>query len=470
MALAVILDWANLVWDISTGYLHSDRSKCIRLALRLAKGFRRIDEDGEELLACLESICYGAPNGGHAFQQTLMAWVTETFSQDGWSTRESMVDEAICFIVADQHALAGISPELAAAFPSGVFSVIITYVDDIDAYGPSEAVLQVIMEKYNKRFGVKQGDRRFMLGVVRDWTVNEDGTRRLHLSMPEFISDLADEYREWLPVKAPNTPWPPDLIIGTKQDDYKPSTAEQTKYREMGYARLAGSMLWLGRQAHPEISFAASQIASVMSMPSEIAWKAALGTLRWVMDHANHGIVFDSGYSEVITSRNRTHTLTARDLHAHADSGHDTYDDSRAHGGHAVYLAGGPVAHSSKKLAIVTDSTLYSEYVQLHACGREVETIWNFLQELGEITDFLTQQPVSVFCDNDNATGTAMGTKRNTASRHIAVKFHYTKQLVKQGTIEVHRVPTTDNRADLFTKPVKGPVFKRLIGPLKGRL
>jgi hypothetical protein len=78
--------------------------------------------------------------------------------------------------------------------------------------------------------------------------------------------------------------------------------------------------------------------------------------------------------------RNRTHTLTARDLHAHADSGHDTYDDSRAHGGHAVYLAGGPVAHSSKKLAIVTDSTLYSEYVQLHACGREVETIWNFLQ------------------------------------------------------------------------------------------
>eukprot|EP01049_Picozoa_sp_SAG25_P010542 SAG25_NODE_1162_length_3720_cov_739.361502_5_plen_154_part_00 len=75
-------------------------------------------------------------------------------------------------------------------------------------------------------------------------------------------------------------------------------------------------------------------------------------------------------------SRNASHTLSATDLHAlHTDSGHNTYDDSRAHGGHAVYLVGGPVAHSSKKLAIVTDSTLYSEYVQLHACGREVETI-----------------------------------------------------------------------------------------------
>jgi hypothetical protein len=162
--------------------------------------------------------------------------------------------------------------------------------------------------------------------------------------------------------------------------------------------------------------------------------------------------------------------LSATDMHAHTDSGHDTYDDSRAHGGHAVYLAGGPVAHSSKKLAIVTDSTLYSEYVQLHACGREVETIWNFLQEIGPVTNFLTKKPVLTFCDNDNATGTAMGTKRNTASRHIAVKYHYTRQLVQQGIISIHRVPTTDNRADLFTKPVKPFIFRRLMGPLKGRL
>jgi hypothetical protein len=86
------------------------------------------------------------------------------------------------------------------------------------------------------------------------------------------------------------------------------------------------------------------------------------------------------------------------------------------------------------------------------------------------VTQASLEIDMSVFCDNDNATGTAMGTKRNTASRHIAIKYHYTKQLVKQGVIAVHRVPTTDNRADLFTKPVKGPVFRRLIGPLKGKL
>eukprot|EP01047_Picozoa_sp_COSAG01_P090632 COSAG01_NODE_22436_length_855_cov_3.997354_2_plen_95_part_01 len=61
-----------------------------------------------------------------------------------------------------------------------------------------------------------------------------------------------------------------------------------------------------------------------MSMPSEVAWNAALGTLRWLMDHADHGIVYDSGYNEVITSRNASHSLSATDMHAHTDSGHGT--------------------------------------------------------------------------------------------------------------------------------------------------
>ena len=121
-------------------------------------------------------------------------------------------------------------------------------------------------------------------------------------------------------------------------------------------------------------------------------------------------------------------------------------------------------------MEIVTDSSLYSEYVQLHACGREVETIWNFLKELGKPAEFLTKQPAMIFCDNDNATGTAMGTKRNKATRHIGVKYHYTKQLVEQRVLIIYRVPTVDNRADLFTKPVKPPTFRRLLGRLKGKL
>lgn len=136
--------------------------------------------------------------------------------------------------------------------------------------------------------------------------------------------------------------------------------------------------------------------------------------------------------------------------------------------GHAVYLAGGPIAFTSKKLETVTDSTLYSEYAQLHKCCRDVETIRNFLSEMGSVTDDLLREPTVIFCDNDTATGLAHGRKRTPQSKHIAIKFHYTKQAVRQGSVDVRRVPTADNRADLLTKSVKTVIFKKLVDKLKG--
>jgi hypothetical protein len=77
--------------------------------------------------------------------------------------------------------------------------------------------------------------------------------------------------------------------------------------------------------------------------------------------------------------------------------------------------------------------------------------------------------PRRVFCDNDTATGLAGGRRRTPNSKHIAIKYHYTRQLVKQEVIYVLRVPTDDNRADLLTKPVKPAIFTRLIERLRGR-
>ena len=95
--------------------------------------------------------------------------------------------------------------------------------------------------------------------------------------------------------------------------------------------------------------------------------------------------------------------------------------------------------------------------------------IRNFISEIGDEASFLLKTPTPVFCDNDTATGLAGGRRRTPNSKHIAIKYHYTRQLVKQGVITVLRVPTDDNRADLLTKPVKAPVFARLIERLRGR-
>jgi hypothetical protein len=339
MAMALILKWHNKVWDIGTFYLHADRDKCVKLAVRLPRGFRQKNADGEELLGCLHSVIYGSAPAGRYAQQTLQAWMMSRFNMDGWTVRQSEVDQSISFVRDPNESLA----------------VVITYVDDVDTYGPDEAMLGVMLKAYNDRFGVKEGNREHMLGVQRIVTEHNDGSRSLTLSLPEYIADLASEFAEHFPADwnghgtKPwwvSTPWKPQLIIGTKHKDYQPSASEQDKYRNLGAMRLGGSLMWLARMGYPGIDFAAAQASSVMSMPSKIAWEAMLGCLKYLTLHPHDGIQFHTGYSESIVSRDCVTQLRADQLHAHSDSGHGTYDDGRAHGGHAVYLAGGPIIHS----------------------------------------------------------------------------------------------------------------------------
>ena len=64
--------------------------------------------------------------------------------------------------------------------------------------------------------------------------------------------------------------------------------------------------------------------------------------------------------------------------------------------------------------------------------------------------------------DQHNATA-------KTHLKELALKYHYIIQMCEQETIEVLRVATEDNTADLFTKPVSKATFIRLIERLKGR-
>jgi hypothetical protein len=157
MAMAIVMGWDNRVWDISTFYLHADRSKCLRLPLRLPKGLRILDEFGNELLACLWSVLYGSPSAGFAAQQTLLAWMLEEFNKDGWFAKHSEVDPAISFIFKPRVAATentttrnsggGNGTESTCRFANYDIAVVITYVDDVDAYGPNVDMLDEIKDR-----------------------------------------------------------------------------------------------------------------------------------------------------------------------------------------------------------------------------------------------------------------------------------------------------------------------------------
>jgi len=65
--------------------------------------------------------------------------------------------------------------------------------------------------------------------------------------------------------------------------------------------------------------------------------------------------------------------------------------------------------------------------------------------------------------DNKGAidlTTTTMGTKR---SKHIDIRFHYTRDMIRQSVITIRQIPTQEMAADGLTKPLNREKHSRFL-------
>ena len=71
--------------------------------------------------------------------------------------------------------------------------------------------------------------------------------------------------------------------------------------------------------------------------------------------------------------------------------------------------------------------------------------------------------PFELCMDNKGASdliGSQLGTNR---SKHIDTRFHFTRDLVATGVLRITLVPSKDNAADGFTKPLRAENFERFL-------
>ena len=146
-------------------------------------------------------------------------------------------------------------------------------------------------------------------------------------------------------------------------------------------------------------------------------------------------------------------------LAGHSDSDYaNCVDTSRSIGGYCFTLGSGMISWSSKKQPTVADSSCYAEYIALHSAAHEVI----FLRQLLEGLKVLPPHATNLFCDNDAASRLSEDHVWHSHTKHIRVKYHYTRELVHAGDITVSRVGSRDNTADILTKALARTDFQRL--------
>lgn len=170
--------------------------------------------------------------------------------------------------------------------------------------------------------------------------------------------------------------------------------------------------------------------------------------LRYIKVTSDYGILFPYG------SQSTCLKLTG---FYDSDYGGDTLE-RKSTSVFIYFMNGAPVSWSSKKQSIVALSICEAEYVAgFHAA---YQGIW--LEELLVELKVTTRNPIELRMDNTSTINLAKNPVSHGRIKHIEVKYDFLREVMSKGKIELLYCKTTEQWADLFTKPLTLEKFEAI--------
>ena len=193
-------------------------------------------------------------------------------------------------------------------------------------------------------------------------------------------------------------------------------------------------------------------ICRLMSRPTDLSWKCAMHTLKYLHGQQHRGIRYRSD--------GNTQPICYYDASNKADP-----SDGKSQYGYVIFLFNGPIIWGSKKHNHVGLSSTHNEYMALSQASKDIEWIRQILIEIGYP---LEKDPTPTLGDNDNATLYSREDLISPGNKFIIQDYHYAKECVERGVTCPRRVDTKDNISDILTKSVTRPTITRLRPPITG--
>ena len=132
-------------------------------------------------------------------------------------------------------------------------------------------------------------------------------------------------------------------------------------------------------------------------------------------------------------------------------------DDRKSISGFVFFLGSGAVSWSSKKQPVVTLSTIQAEYIAVATCACQCIWIKRIMETLG-----FNENHTLILCDNNSAIQLSKNPVFHGRSKHIDVQFHFLRDMVKDGSIELKHYSSQSQVTDIMTKPLKLEQFLNL--------
>nr|GEW26096.1 putative RNA-directed DNA polymerase [Tanacetum cinerariifolium] len=149
-------------------------------------------------------------------------------------------------------------------------------------------------------------------------------------------------------------------------------------------------------------------------------------------------------------------------LIAFADADHAGCQDThRSTPGSVQFLGERLISWSSKRQKSDAISSTKAEYIALSGCCAQI--LWMRSQLLDHGLGF---NKIPMYCDNKSAIALCCNNVQHSRSKHIDIRYHFIKEQVENGVIELYFVNTEYQLADLFTKALGRDRIEFLINKL----
>lgn len=214
---------------------------------------------------------------------------------------------------------------------------------------------------------------------------------------------------------------------------------EAVKIDRTQYQELIGSLLHLSVYSRPDISCSVNMLSQFNQDPRKQHWNSALKVVRYLKTTINHKLQYRK---------------TGQPLTGYVDANWaQDVNDRRSQSGFYFKFAGAAISWESRKQKVVAMSSAEAEYIALTEAAKEASYFNYILQELA----LNSNKAINVFSDSQSAQHMAKFGSHHSRTKHIHYKYHFIKDAVENGILNILYMQTSDMPADFLTKPVPKP-------------
>jgi hypothetical protein len=432
--------------DVKTAFLYADLEE--EIYIECPKGVNRQNPFGlppDVLAKCdsryfrLKKSLYGLKQAPRNWFMTLKTFILE----QGFSPVKS---DSCVFV----------------QWTEGRAMLLIVFVDDILIGAENDRDMVQLVQAFKDRFKITDSgevDVYLSVHVERNWA-----RRTMDLDQTDYILQMWRTFKgvENLRVK---TPFEEGWRVDNDEENKRATPADRAFAASFPYRELVGSLLFIQLCTRGDIAYNVHYLARFSNAPCKAACLAAMRVLQHLYNTRSRKLTLGGTENPLLS------------LFCDTDFAACPYT-RRSVECYLLYLGIGCIMWQVKRQGRVAQSTGEAEFLALTPGCNMVVWVRTLLKEL----QLGYTRATAVYTDNETARALSANTVKHSTMKQISLKYFLAKDLSDLSVTVTGRIDTSENPADLGTKPlgfreylkkanyffdgIAGAVYERLARPL----